>query len=175
MIEEIKNWAIDILSGETLLMDVESTGGSPRDEMIDLCIVDISSLGILYNSLLKPTALMNPHAQRVHNISYQMLRKAPYLEDEYVKIDKIVKNKRIITYNVAFDRKMFRQSYDKYYLDHPPCDWDCLMLKCTKLFRKQIKLDLVCDNFNIQRGTHRAASDALAAAEVIHRIADLEI
>lgn len=173
MSAEIKNWANGVLSGNALLLDIESTGGSARDEMIDLCIVDISSLNILYNSLLKPTTLINPHAQKIHRITYEMLRRAPFLDYEYVKIDEIVANKKIITYNSAFDERMFRQSYEKYHLEHPYCEWECLMQKCTQLFRKQVKLDVVCDNFDIPRGTHRAASDALAAAKIIHQLAEL--
>lgn len=169
--ELIRSWALQKLEERCLVLDIESTGGSGQDEIIDIAIIDSVSLDTLYSSLIKPTTLLNYHAQKVHGIDYMMLRKAPYLEDEFSKINLILENKTVVTYNVAFDKRMFHQSYDKYMLDIPNnVSWECLMQKSTKFVGRQVKLDLMCAKFNIEKGTHRAESDALAAAKVLQSL-----
>ncbi|HNC56677.1 MAG TPA: 3'-5' exonuclease [Leptospiraceae bacterium] len=168
----VQDWARNTIEENALVLDIESTGGSFSDEMIDLGIVDISTMEVIYSSLLKPTALLNVHAQKVHGITYEMLRRAPFLEDEAIKINSILQNRKIITYNVNFDKRLFYQSYNRYRLDFPENTvWECLMEKCTKYFNSQLKLDVVCDNLNLKKGNHRAAPDALAAARVLKELA----
>lgn len=167
------DWAKNLLNREdVIVLDIESTGGSFHDEMIDLSIIELHTQNTLYNSLFKPTAPLNYYAQQVHGITHETLRFAPYLEDEYTIINEIMQNKTIITYNVAFDKRLFIQSYEKYSLKIPDnINWDCLMKVCTKLYKKQVKLDNVCEMFSVEKGTHRALPDAKAACQVIHAMA----
>jgi len=164
---DIEKWAKAMIEQEALVLDIESTGGSFQDEMIELSVVDLKSMNILYESLFKPTRILNYYAQKVHNITDLMLKNAPYLETEYNKINSILNNRTCISYNISFDKRVFHQSYDKYELDLPNLDWQCLMKKCQAKFGKQLKLSDVCAIFEINSGTHRASSDALAAANVI--------
>lgn len=167
----VKDWAKQVIQRKALVLDIESTGGSFSDEVIDLAVIDLESLSVLYSSLLKPTAPINYHAQRVHGITHEVLRYAPYLEDEFLLINSILEDKLVITYNVSFDSRIFNQSYDKYLLKTPRVEWECLMDVCTKHFGKQLKLDYVCNILNLKKGNHRAEPDALAASHVIHSLA----
>lgn len=169
----IREWALEKIASNALVLDIESTGGSFQDEMIDLAIVDLKNMSVLYDSLFKPTAQINYYAQQVHGIDHHLLRNAPYLENEFSKINSIIQDKQIITYNVAFDKRTFYQSYTKYDLEVVDSTWECLMLKCNKHFKIQQKLGAVCEKFNLEKGTHRALSDALAAARVVHALANL--
>lgn len=168
------NWACEILEKNCFLLDIESTGLANYDELIDISIIDVQTQEVVFDSLFKPTTLINPHAQRVHGITYEMLRKAPFLEDYESQINSILENKTILTYNASFDSRIFKQSYDKYSMKNPRCFWDCLMVKCTQYFGKQLKLDKVCEILNVEKGTHRARTDALAAVKVIHALAKHE-
>lgn len=165
-------WARKIIAEKALLIDTETTGGSFEDEIIDLAIIQLPELEVLYSGLIKPTRHINYYAQQVHGITYEMLQHAPYLESEADKINQIVKNQNIVAYNVSFDKRLFHQSYNKYSIEIPDCTWECLMVQCTKLFGKQLKLSKICEILNIEKGTHRAKTDALAAAKVIHKIAE---
>ncbi len=165
-------WARDIIESKSLLIDTETTGGSFEDEVIDIAIIDISSLEVVYESLFKPTRYINFHAEQVHGINNQMLRNASFFEDAAENISKIINEQRILAYNAAFDKRLIEQTYNKYSLEIPDCTWECLMVQCTKLFGKQLKLSKICEILNIEKGTHRARTDALAAAKVIHRIAE---
>lgn len=154
------------------MVDIESTGGAFYDEMIDIAVADIAERKIIYNKLIKPTTLINPHAFQVHRISYEMLRDAPYLAAEYSNLNKKLENKPIVTYNVAFDKRLLIQSYEKYELPLPEnIQWECMMLACRSHFGKNIGLNSVADTLDIPRGTHRAKTDVITATKIIHKLA----
>ena len=167
----LKQWAQEKIAEQALVIDIESTGGAFSDEMIELAIIDLSNLEVLYSSLLKPTTTLNYHAQKVHGISHYDLRKSPYLEDQVEVINSIMESKTVISYNSAFDSRMLEQSYQKYLLETPKITWQCLMQRCNVVFGSR-KLSDLCTQFNIEKGTHRAKSDALAAARLMHYLAD---
>lgn len=169
----IDKWAEEVInSGKHLLVDIESTGGAFFDEAIEIAIADIANRKIVYNSLLKPTTHINPHAQRVHGIDYRMLANAPYLDQEYVKINRIIQDKVLVSYNIAFDSRILLQSYGKYDLSLPEgLSWECMMLACNKFLGKQFSLKALCDMVGIVPGNHRAKSDVIAATNVIYKFA----
>jgi DNA polymerase-3 subunit epsilon len=171
----MKDWAKKVVEGCYLLIDIESTGGAFYDEMIEIAIADVAGRKIIYNSLIKPTTNINKFAEEVHGITYKTLENAPYLDSQVDKLNTLLANRSVISYNVAFDKRLFIQSYDKYGLELPNISWECMMLQASEFFSKKYSLANLCRQYGIEPGTHRAKSDVIAATKLIYKFMELDV
>ena len=92
-------------SAECIVIDTETTGLFPTDdELLQVSIID-SNGNTLYNSYIKPLiAEQWDNAQRINNISPEMVKDAPSIIEEMPKINAILTAaKTIIGYNTPFD------------------------------------------------------------------------
>lgn len=69
-----------------VILDVETTGLSSDDEVVELAIIDLKG-NTLYNSLIKPSMAIPEEATAIHHITNDMVFSAPKLSDEFSKID----------------------------------------------------------------------------------------
>ena len=85
-------------------------------------------------------------------------------------------DRRIVVYNVNFDKQMVTQSCEYYALDTPSSDWDCAMKRyagyhgswdARKKWFSFVKLEKAVLTFGARPGGHRAAADALACRAVV--------
>jgi hypothetical protein len=92
----------------------------------------------------------------------------------------VLDGRRIVVYNVVFDRQMVRQACDNYALQAPDADWDCAMKKYAgfhgnwdpkKRWYSFVKLERAVLTFGAEPGGHRAAADAFACRAVVHGMA----
>jgi DNA polymerase-3 subunit epsilon len=85
---------------------------------------------VLFDSLLKPMKLVHPEARMVNKITDDDLKQAPTFPEIYETISQYVKNRKILAYNSDFDRRMLRQTCQKYGLEKLYVKgWDCVMEK----------------------------------------------
>lgn len=97
--------------GDTLFIDVETTGLGYRDEVIEIAIVDVRE-NVLFNSLIKPSKPISPQSTKIHGITNEMVKDAPSFLQVWKKILNIVKDKDLYFYNCDFDCRMIMQSFD---------------------------------------------------------------
>lgn len=98
------------IQGDTLFIDVETTGLGYRDEIIEIAIID-SSERVLLNTLVKPTRPIPKESIKIHGITNDMVKDAPSFLDVWKKILKIVKGKALYFYNAEFDCRQILQSF----------------------------------------------------------------
>lgn len=98
------------IPGDTLFIDVETTGLGYRDEIIEIAIID-SSERVLLNTLVKPTRPIPKESIKIHGITNDMVKDAPSFLDVWKKILKIVKGKVLYFYNANFDCRQILQSF----------------------------------------------------------------
>ncbi len=98
------------VSQEPLFLDTETTGLSPMDEICEIAIIDVTGQ-VLINSLVKPIRSIPLSATDIHGISNEMVKSAPTFRDLLPELDRILRGRTVLVYNVEFDiDKLYRSA-----------------------------------------------------------------
>jgi DNA polymerase-3 subunit epsilon len=116
--EKAQEWARTLLRQPNFyILDTETTGIGPRDEIVQLGVVDKSGK-IILNTLVKPSQPVPLAAMAVHKITNERLADALPFSEWYVKLSALLAGQTLIAYNMDFDWRMLTQSASIYGL--PP-------------------------------------------------------
>jgi DNA polymerase-3 subunit epsilon len=161
-------------------LDTETTGFGPRAEIVDIGVVD-SSGQVIFESLVRPERPIPREVIAIHGITDADVRHAPRWDELYDQLRPILKDRRILVYNVSFDRQMVSQSCQRYALPEAEAEWECAMKRYAgfagnwdprKRWFSFVKLEHAVRAFNAQPGGHRAAADAIACRHVVMGMAN---
>lgn len=98
---------------EFYLLDVESTGMSADDEVVEIAV--ISNTGsIIFNEMFSPKTKICKEAGTINHITDSMLTEKKPISKYAHKLLNILSNRPLLIYNRAFDTRMILQSLDKY-------------------------------------------------------------
>jgi DNA polymerase-3 subunit epsilon len=179
--QEVIVWARQVLeSGETLILDTETTGLETNDEVIQVGIIDLNG-NVLLNTLVRPTVPVTSEARSVHGITDEVLADAPYFSNLYDTIAGLLRNRRVLAYNTDFDRRILEQTCAKYELPAVEvAEWDCVMERYADFWgdnsktghNKPQSLAAACTQQGIDvHGHHDAVNDCQLTLELIKAIA----
>ncbi len=156
-------------------LDTETTGFGPRAEIVDIAIVNASG-EILLESLVRPTRRIPREVIAIHGITDADVTDAPDWAELHEQVCAVLAGRRVIVYNVTFDRQMVTQSCGNYALPEPDAEWECAMRRYAgyhgnwdsrKRWYSFVKLEKAVRTFGAEPGGHRAAADALACRTVV--------
>lgn len=124
-------WARELLAdGRYVLLDTETTDRDPRTCALVQIGITAPDGGVLLNALVQPQAEIAPGALQVHGIGQEQLTLAATFGDLYQIVNALTKGKRVLVYNLAFDRTVLVSNLTRYGLPPlAPRSWDCLMLR----------------------------------------------
>ena len=169
-------WAMGVMEDPRVIyLDTETTGFGPRAEIVDIAVVSAAG-EVLLESLVQPTRRIPADATAVHGITNADVKDAPAWCDLYEDLLRVLAGRRVIVYNVIFDRQMVNQACDRYDLAAPAADWECAMRKYAgfygnwdsgKRWYRFQKLERAVLAFGAEPGGHRAAADAFACRAVV--------
>jgi DNA polymerase III epsilon subunit-like protein len=169
-------WATGVMDDPRVIyLDTETTGFGPRAEIVDIAAVSAAG-EVLLESLVQPTRRIPADATAVHGITNTDVKDAPAWCDLYEELLRVLAGRRIIVYNVIFDRQMVNQACERYDLAAPAADWECAMRKYAgfygnwdsgKRWYRFQKLERAVLDFGAEPGGHRAAADAFACRAVV--------
>lgn len=169
-------WACEAAVDErTVYLDTETTGFGPKAEIVDIAVVAADG-SVLLDTLIKPERRIPAEVIAVHGITNDDVRQAPRWNEVYSDVRDALHDRRVVVYNVNFDRQMVMQSCEYYALDAPGSDWDCAMKRYAgfhgtwdgrKKWFSFVKLEKAVLTFGAKPGGHRAAADALACRAVV--------
>jgi DNA polymerase III subunit epsilon len=169
-------WAMGVATDPRVIyLDTETTGFGPRAEIVDIAVVSAAGEVVL-ESLVQPTRRIPADATAIHGITNADVKHAPAWCDLYEDLQRALAGRRIIVYNVIFDRQMVNQACDRYALAAPAADWECAMRKYAgfygnwdpgKRWYRFQKLERAVLAFGSEPGGHRAAADAVACRAVV--------
>jgi DNA polymerase-3 subunit epsilon len=169
-------WAVGVTQDPRIVyLDTETTGFGPRAEIVDIAVVSADGQ-VLLESLVKPTRRIPADVTAVHGITDADVAGAPAWCDLHAELVRMLEGRRIVVYNVTFDRQMVTQACDQYALPSPAADWDCAMKKyagyhgswdARKRWYRFQKLERAVLTFGAEPGGHRAAADAFACRTVV--------
>ena len=169
-------WAAGVVDDSRVVyLDTETTGFGPRAEIVDMAVVSAAG-EVLLESLVRPSRRIPADATAIHGITNADVKNAPAWCDLYQDLLGVLASRRIIVYNVIFDRQMVNQACDRYALPSPAADWECAMRKYAgfhgnwdpgKRWYRFQKLEHAVLAFGARPGGHRAAADAVACRTVV--------
>lgn len=96
---------------DIIVIDTETTGLTPYDEILQLSIIDGNGKTLL-NELYRPLNHTEwKMAEKINGISYDMVKNKKHISDDLDRIVSIIsKAKKIVGYNVSFDLNMLMQN-----------------------------------------------------------------
>jgi DNA polymerase-3 subunit epsilon len=169
-------WAVGVAAdARVVYLDTETTGFGPRAEIVDIAVVSADGQ-LLLESLVRPERSIPADATAIHGITDADVKNAPAWCELYEAVLDALHGRRIVVYNVTFDRQMVTQACDRYALTEPTADWDCAMKKyagfygswdAKKRWYRFQKLERAVIAFGAEPGGHRAAADAFACRTVV--------
>lgn len=161
------------------IVDIETTGGSPKFEKITeiaIIIHDGQKVVEEFSTLINPEKIIPYHITGLTGITNEMVAESPKFYEVAKKIVKITDGKTFVAHNVNFDYQFIKEEFAR--LGY---DFKRKTLCTVKLSRKIIpgkrsySLGNICGELGIQiNGRHRALGDALATAELFNILLALE-
>jgi inhibitor of KinA sporulation pathway (predicted exonuclease) len=114
---EAINWALNILDNDDncFILDTETTGLRETDEVIEIGIIDMDG-NTVFHSYIKPLRRKSipAAAAKIHGITMAKLKGAPTMIDIHPQIRNLLKGRIVIAYNASFDKRLLKQTFDKY-------------------------------------------------------------
>lgn len=159
-----------LVKNQAIAFDTETTGIGKNDKIIQLALVDVNTQYVYYKSLIKTDVPTSEKALEVHGISDESRVDAPTLKQIYPIIRRFF-DYPIVAYNAPYDYKMLKGDLEEIGVEMPCLRFEDLLPLCTAKFGEKMKLADVCKAMGIKPGTHDAASDAIAAAKVLKKLA----
>lgn len=99
-----------VRSNEFVILDTETTGIGPSDEIVQIAIIAWNGATLL-DTLIRPVRIIPQDATDIHGITNAMVQDSPTWGDiEPVVVNLLNLCPHIITYNSAFDSRLMNQS-----------------------------------------------------------------
>jgi DNA polymerase-3 subunit epsilon len=179
---KIRGEAKRILARGPVFLDTETTGISPRDEIVEICVLDSDGQPLL-DQLVKPNRPISPDARRLHGINESDVAGAPSWAEVAPQIQAALKGRLVAAYNADFDRRMLAQTSLSHRVSLPlhEADWFCIMKAYAQYYgqwdsyRRSFRwqsLDLAGQQCGIPLpNSHRAKQDTLLAKAILEHMA----
>lgn len=159
-----------------IAIDVEGNGQA-QQEIIEVALVHVSDcqVTLAHEWLVKPAKSVTAQASKLHGILNEDLAMKPVFEQILPEVSSVLDDLPVIGHNVSVDVRLLKEKIPT---------WQPLVAIDTMRLARRVRpsassfgLDALLVEFGIKRKSggvaHRAASDALAAAELFLAIASL--
>jgi len=153
------------------ILDIETTGGSPKKERITeiaVYIHDGKKVVDEFTSLINPEKNIPPFITGLTGISNEMVADAPRFYEIARKIVEITEDKTLVGHNVSFDYRFIRQEFANLGYEYRR-NSICTVQLSRKLLpgHKSYSLGKLCSNLDIHiKDRHRASGDAYATVKL---------
>jgi ATP-dependent DNA helicase DinG len=159
------------------VMDFETTGSQPADEIIQVGLVIIDGLNIVdrYDSFVRPGKTIPEFIRNLTGIDDALVAEAPQLEDMMAELRPKLEGCTIVGHNVSFDMGFLQRALEQ--CGYSPFAGPVLdtmdMLRILFPALTSLQLSNVSQAFGVEHDRpHRADSDAQATAGVWLRCLD---
>jgi len=172
--EDAVRWARSLLSeGDFVVLDSETTGlGTPVD-FVEVGV--LSCLGeLLFDSLIKPSCLVERGASRIHGHTAKSLSGERCFVEVYPDLLDALWAKRVVVYNASYDRRVWDAAVGRLgaraALAGELAPWECAMRAFAAYVGERSKRGGY-KNQKLVGGDHTAIGDARATLRLIERMA----
>lgn len=169
-----REWAQALLKrSDWVILDTETTGLGPKDEIIQIAILNPESQ-VLLDTLIRPSRPISPAASEIHGILDSDVLSAPTYKEIRPEIERCILGKTIVIYNAEYDMRLLRQTNSRYNLTPMLIkrnQIECAMLKYSA-WRGELWPDGSYKWQKLPGGDHTALGDCRATLQVIKRMAE---
>lgn len=129
-------WARELLAGEFVILDTETTGlSSGRDEIVQIAVINQAG-DVLLDTYVNPrhperlTAKGDNgvSASDINGITPDMLLDAPAWPHVYAQLLEVIAGRKVVIYNAAFDESMIAGDCERHGIQQHSLDASCAML-----------------------------------------------
>lgn len=161
------------------IIDIETTGGSPRKERITEIAIYIYNEGRItdeFCSLVNPERNIPYYITGLTGISNEMVAEAPMFYEIAKDIVEITQDKIFVAHNARFDYSFIRQEFKNLGYTYKRNILDTVNLSRRLLpGHKSYSLGNLCKDLGIEiNGRHRASGDALATLRLFDLLLQAE-
>ncbi|GIP37431.1 ATP-dependent helicase DinG [Paenibacillus sp. J31TS4] len=153
------------------VLDFETTGGQPADEIIQVGLILIEEQRIVgrYASLVKPSVAIPPFITQLTGITDEMVKDAPGIDEVLMELQPMLYDCALVAHNVHFDLGFLQRALDASgYMPFSGPVLDTIdLLRILYPTMGSLQLSNVTDALGIRHERpHQADSDAEATAEI---------
>ena len=170
------------LSNKPVYLDTETTGLDPKDEIVEISIVDDDGV-VLLDKFVRPSMPIPPEATRIHGITNEDVKGAMPWPILWREVRPLLYGRLIVMYNADFDVRMMKQSMVKYRQPWNERLDTFDLLKVYAEFRSEwdmkrqsyryFSLDAAGKQAQIALpNAHRATADTLLTRALLHHISE---
>ncbi len=172
--DDVIKWARRMHLEDACVVDTEATGGAFQDELFEIAVIKLTDSAVLFDQIFEPDRPVSWYSTKVHNFTTKDLKGLPKFVDYWDELRKILEGVPILAFNSPFDKRLVQQTCNRYKLDTPELNWQCVMKKYGYYVSRKngLSLKVVCEELGIPGGNHRAKEDALAAAGIVQKLAE---
>ncbi|MFC2113376.1 exonuclease domain-containing protein [Bacteroidota bacterium] len=159
------------------VVDIETTGGSPKTEKITeiaVYVFDGNKVVDEFVSLVNPEKNIPHFITALTGISNEMVADAPKFFEIAKKIVEITEERILVAHNASFDYKFIKSEFKSLGYNFTRENM-CTLRLSRKLLpgHKSYSLGKLCGNLGIEiENRHRAAGDALATVQLLELLLD---
>jgi DNA polymerase-3 subunit epsilon len=189
----VSAWARQILDSDIVVLDTETTGLWPEDEIVEIAVVDRNGKVLLNQRIqpLDPSRLLKRDkrgtcAADIHGIRPHMLEREPRFPDIAPALQDLLFMKPVVIYNAEYDTRMLNQDYARHRLAPPLYHADCAMTRFAEYWGewnhargsyRWFKLEMACSSMRIPAAqfsdhAHSALGDCLRTLALLKAMAD---
>jgi len=107
-------WARELLQGEFVILDTETTGFEADDEIVQIGVVDQAGAVVL-DQLIKPEQpICN---SQFHGITDETVKDAPRFPEVYERLKAALEGRTVLAYNLEFDQRLLIHVCRKHQLE----------------------------------------------------------
>lgn len=161
------------------VVDVETTGGSPRSghRMTEIAVVEVSGGAIVdeFRTLVNPGRSILPVVTALTGITAEMVEGAPFFEHVAPEVAERLAGRVFVAHNASFDRNFVRTELVEALGEAPSMTALCTVKLARALLPRlrRRNLDALARWYGIPiRDRHRAHGDAFATARILIRLLD---
>lgn len=172
-----------------VVFDLETTGLSPeRDGIVEIGAVRVVDgrveEDLRYETLVRPTnaagapMIIPWHAERVHGISNEMVRRAPTIEQVLPEFLDFVGGSPVVAHNIGFDGGFMRENARRLGLEWKPAAELCTVQLSRRAFPKERahNLTVLADRLGLNfapGGRHRSFGDVQVTARAYLKLLEM--
>jgi len=178
---EVAQWAADLFRRDAVIFDSETTGLGPRDEFVQLGVIDLQG-NVVLDTLVRPSRPIPLDATAIHHLTNADVAGAPAFPEVYEKLRDAIGGRTVIVYNADYDRRILQQTCHLY--DLPIIEagrWYCAMKTYARFYGawnsrfgdfRWHKLAVACANEGVPvEHAHAAIGDCRLTLALLHKIA----
>lgn len=169
------SWIRDLLDGDFVILDTETTGLGRRDEVIEVAVVDASGATLLQTLVWPQGGSVPQGATRVHGLTIDDLGGAPTWPHVLPELREALGGRRVLAWNAPFDERMARQSSRLWRLRHDLPAFECAMrayalARGVASGRRKLAAAAADEGVLAAPQRHRSADDARLTLAVLTRL-----